>query len=45
MMNKMRTNIHALSGIRTHILSVRAIKAYTSDRATTATGMYMMCDW
>jgi hypothetical protein len=27
---KTRTNIHALSGIRTHDLSVEEIKAYTS---------------
>jgi len=26
-----RTNIHALSGVRTHGLSVQAIKAYASD--------------
>jgi len=28
-----RTNIHALSGIRTHSLGDQAIKAYASDRA------------
>jgi hypothetical protein len=28
-----RTNIRALSGVRTHSLSVQAIKAYTSDPA------------
>jgi hypothetical protein len=33
-----RTNIHDLSGIRTHGLSVRAIKTYGSDRAATGTG-------
>jgi hypothetical protein len=33
-----KTNIHALSGIRTHGLSVQAIKAYSSDRAATGTG-------
>jgi hypothetical protein len=33
-----RTNIHALSAIRTHGLSVQAIKAYVSDRAATGTG-------
>jgi hypothetical protein len=33
-----RTNIHALSGIWTHGISVQAIKAYTSDRADTGTG-------
>jgi hypothetical protein len=32
-----RTNIRALSGIRTHCLSVQAIKAYASDRAATGT--------
>jgi hypothetical protein len=31
------TNIHALSGIRTHDLSVKAIKAYASDLAATGT--------
>jgi hypothetical protein len=31
---------HALSGIRTHDLSVQAIKAYASDRAATGT-----CKW
>jgi hypothetical protein len=29
------TNIHALSGIRTHGLSVKAMKAYATDRAAT----------
>jgi hypothetical protein len=33
----MRTNIHALSGIRTHGPSVQVIKAYPSNRATTGT--------
>jgi hypothetical protein len=33
-----RTNIHALSGIRTHSISVQAIKACTSDRVATETG-------
>jgi hypothetical protein len=33
----MRTTIHALSGIRTHCLSVQAIKAYTSDYTATGT--------
>jgi hypothetical protein len=33
-----KTNIHALSGIRTHSTSVQAIKAYASDRAATGTG-------
>jgi hypothetical protein len=35
---KTRTNIHALSGTRTHGLSAQAIKANTSDRAATGTG-------
>jgi hypothetical protein len=30
-------NIHALSGIRTHVLSDQGIMAYTSDRAATGT--------
>jgi hypothetical protein len=30
-----RANIHALSGIRTHDLSVQAIKAYASDSVVT----------
>jgi hypothetical protein len=33
-----RTNIHALSGIWTHGLSVQVITAYTSDRTATGTG-------
>jgi len=33
----MRTNIHALSRIRTHGLSIQVIKAYASDHATTGT--------
>jgi hypothetical protein len=33
-----RTNIHALSGIQTHSLSIQAIKAYASDRAAIGTG-------
>jgi hypothetical protein len=37
-----RTNIHALSGIRTHGLSVKAIKAYASDRTVTGTGMAIL---
>jgi len=32
-----RININALSGIRTHDLSVQAIKGFTSDRAATGT--------
>jgi hypothetical protein len=35
----MRTNVHALSGIQTHGLSVQVIKAYASDRAATGTGI------
>jgi hypothetical protein len=35
---KMRTNIHTLSGIQTHSLSVQAIKAYASDGMATGTG-------
>jgi hypothetical protein len=35
---QMRTNIHALSGVRTHGLCFQAIKAYASDRAATGTG-------
>jgi hypothetical protein len=34
---QMRTNIHALSGIWTHGLSIQVIKAYASDRAATGT--------
>jgi hypothetical protein len=33
-----RTNIHALTGIRTDGLSGQAIKAYATDRAATGTG-------
>jgi hypothetical protein len=33
------TNIHALSRIQTHGLSVQAIKAYVSDHAATVTGI------
>jgi hypothetical protein len=36
---KMTTNIHALNGIRTHDLSVKAIKAFASDRAPTGTSV------
>jgi hypothetical protein len=32
-----RTNIHALSGIQTHGLSVQANRTYASDRAATGT--------
>jgi hypothetical protein len=34
---KTRTNIHALSGIRTYDLSVQTIKAYASDCSSTGT--------
>jgi hypothetical protein len=34
---KTTTNIHALSGIRSHELSVQVIEAYATDRATTGT--------
>jgi hypothetical protein len=34
-----RTNIHALGGIRTHGLSVKAMKAYASDGAANKTGI------
>jgi hypothetical protein len=33
-----RINIHALSGIRTHSLSIQAIKNYATDLAATGTG-------
>jgi hypothetical protein len=36
-----RTNIHALSGIRTHGLSVQVIKAYAKDNAATGSRMMM----
>jgi hypothetical protein len=32
-----RTNIHALSGIWTHSLSIQTIKAYASERVATGT--------
>jgi cytochrome c553 len=35
---KTKTNIHAVSGIRTHDLSDQAIKAYASDRAAAGSG-------
>jgi hypothetical protein len=35
---KMRTNIHALSGIRTHDPSSKLAKTHTSDRTATVTG-------
>jgi hypothetical protein len=34
---KTKTNVHDLSGIRTHDLSVQAIKAFASDRAAAGT--------
>jgi hypothetical protein len=34
----MKTNINALSRIRTHGLSIQAIKAYTSDRMANGIG-------
>jgi hypothetical protein len=36
----MRTNIHASSGIRTHDLSVKAVKVYASASAASGTGDY-----
>jgi hypothetical protein len=39
-----RTNIHALSGIRTHDLSAQKMKAYASDRAATGTSYKMTYD-
>jgi hypothetical protein len=38
MMNRRGQNIHASRRIRTHGLSVQAIKAYASDRAATGIG-------
>jgi hypothetical protein len=35
---KPRTNVHALSGIRTHVLRVQAIEARASDCAATGAG-------
>jgi hypothetical protein len=35
-----RINIDALGGIRTHDLSVQAIKAYASDGEATGTGVF-----
>jgi len=37
---KTKTNIHTLSGIQTHDLSVQAIKAYALDDAATGTGVW-----
>jgi hypothetical protein len=39
---KMRTNIHALSGIRTHNPSVQAIKTYALDRVATVMALFML---
>jgi hypothetical protein len=39
---KTSTNIHVLSGIRTHDLSVQAVKSCTSDRAATGTGLNVL---
>jgi hypothetical protein len=36
------TNIHALSGIRTHSLSTQAIKTYASDHVATGTGQLIL---
>jgi hypothetical protein len=38
-----RTNIHALSGVRTHNPSVRVIKAWAPDRTATMTGNSKLC--
>jgi thiamine monophosphate kinase len=35
---KDEVKVHALSGIRTHDFSVKAIKTYASDRAANGTG-------
>jgi hypothetical protein len=32
--------VHAVRGIRTHILSVQAMKAYASDRTATEIGVF-----
>jgi hypothetical protein len=40
---KMRTNIHALSGIRTHDPSNQPAKTLTSDRTATVTGICYNC--
>jgi hypothetical protein len=41
MIRQGQTNIHAFSGIRTHDLSVQAIKTYASDRAVTGTSVVL----
>jgi hypothetical protein len=38
-----RTNIHALSGIRSHGLSIQAMKTYASDSVATGTGCKLFC--
>jgi hypothetical protein len=40
-----RTNIHALKGIRPHVLNIQAIKAYASDHADIGTDIkrFMIC--
>jgi hypothetical protein len=38
---KTRTNIHALSGIRTHDLSDQPAKTHASDRTATVTGLLL----
>jgi hypothetical protein len=40
---KTRTNIHTLSGIRTHDLSNQPAKTYASDRTATVTGRICLC--
>jgi hypothetical protein len=42
---QMRTNIHALCGIRTHGLNIQAIKPYASDRAASGTGYSDIPHW
>jgi hypothetical protein len=42
---KTRTDIHTLSGIRTHGLSVKAIKTFASDRAATGIGLSRKFMW
>jgi hypothetical protein len=37
-----KINIHALSGIRTHGLSLLAVKIHASDSAATGTGISSM---
>jgi predicted component of type VI protein secretion system len=40
---KTRTNIHALSGIRTHDPSNQPAKTHASDRTATVTGRLTLC--